>query len=121
MKRLPDSELEIMLIIWEAEGSVTSDYILERINRDWTKTTLLNLLSRLCGRGFLACSKEGRHNIYTPLVEKEIYLQSESCSFLERMYQNSLTKLVMSLYDGNSISKDDLSQLKEFIEEAEDD
>ena len=120
MKRLPDSELEIMLVIWEAETSVNSDYILERIHRDWTKTTLLNLLARLCGRGFLECRKVGRQNIYTPIVDKEKYLQAESRSFLKRVYHNSLTHLVSSLYDGNSISKEDLAELKTFIEETED-
>ena len=41
LKRLPDAELEVMMIIWEAEGTVTSDYIMERIDKDWAKTTLL--------------------------------------------------------------------------------
>ena len=121
MKRLPDSELEIMLIIWDSPESVTSDYILERIERDWTKTTLLNLLSRLCARGFLSCEKIGRHNVYTPLINKDEYLKEESCSFLKRVYKNSLTKLVASLYDGNSISKEDLNELRKFIEEKEND
>lgn len=121
MKKIPDSELEIMLVIWEAERSVTSDYILERVDRDWTKTTLLNLLSRLGARGFVSCEKEGRHNVYTPLVDRDEYLQSESRSFLERMYHNSLTKMVASLYSGQSVTKEDLKELKKFIEGAEND
>ncbi len=121
MKHIPDSELALMMIIWEADGAVSSEHIMQRIDKDWTKTTVLNLLSRLCSRGFLKCGKEGRCNIYTPLVDKEEYLQSESRSFLKRMYHNSLTKLVASLYDGKSVSKEDLAQLKEFIEEAEND
>lgn len=121
MKKLPESELEIMLIIWDSGKSVTSDYILERIDRDWTKPTLLNLLSRLCKRGVLDISKEGRYNIYTPLICKEEYLQAESRSFLKKLYHNSLTKLVVSLYDGKSVSKEDLAELKTFIEEAEND
>ena len=122
MKKLPESELEIMLIIWDAgEKAVTSDYILERIDRGWTKTTLLNLLSRLSARGFVSCEKEGRHNVYTPLVDRDKYLQEESRSFLKRMYRNSLTKMVASLYDGDSVTKADLEELKAFIEGAEDD
>lgn len=29
--KLPDSELEIMIIIWEADKNVTSDYIMQRL------------------------------------------------------------------------------------------
>ncbi|MBP3360030.1 MAG: BlaI/MecI/CopY family transcriptional regulator [Clostridia bacterium] len=119
IKRIPDSELEIMMIIWEAGQSVSADYIMDRIDKTWTKTTLLNFLTRLCSRGFLDCSKEGRRNLYTPIVDKEVYLQKESKSFLNRLYHNSLTGLVASLYDGKSVSKEDLAELKRYIEEAE--
>ena len=119
MKKLPDSELEIMMIIWDAKEKVTSDYIMDRINKDWLKTTVLNFLTRLCDRGFLKCHKEGRFNIYESQVDKEDYLQRESKSFLKKLHHNSLTSLIATLYDGNSISKDDLEELKKFIEEAE--
>lgn len=117
--KIPEAELEVMMIIWDAEKSVTSDFIMERIEKDWTKTTLLNLLSRLEKRGAVKVIKEGRHNIYSPLIKKEDYIAKESKSFLKRFYHNSLTGLVASLYDGEEISKSDLEELKKFIEEAE--
>lgn len=118
MRKLPESELEIMMIIWDANESVTSDYIMERLDKSWVKPTVLNFLSRLCERGFLTCEKEGRHNLYAPCVEKDAYLQSESRSFLERLHHNSLKSLLASLYDGKKVSKEDLDELRAFIEEA---
>jgi len=61
----------------------------------------------------------GRINIYEPLVKKEDYIKEESRSFLQKLHNNSLTSLVAALYDGKSISKEDLEKLKRFIEEAE--
>ncbi len=119
MKKLPQSELEIMLIIWDAQQGVTSDYIMERLDKTWVKPTVLNFLSRLCERGFLSYAKEGRYNVYVPCIEKEAYLQSESRSFLERLHQNSIGSLLASLYDGKKVSQKDLEALKRFIEEAE--
>ena len=118
MKKLPESELEIMLMIWEAGAPVTSDYIMDRLDKAWVKPTVLNFLSRLCERGFLKCEKEGRHNVYTPCVEKDVYLTSESRSFLEKLHQNSLKSLLVSLYDGKKVSKEELDELRAFIEEA---
>lgn len=118
IKKIPDSELEIMMIIWDAKKPVNSAYIMERLNKSWTTTTVLNFLSRLCKRGFLTYHKEGRFNIYESKVDKEDYLQKESKRFLKKIHQNSFTSLVTSLYDGNSISKEDLKELKKFIEEA---
>ena len=119
IKKLPDSELEIMMVIWNAEEKVTSDYIMANLDKTWQKTTVLNFLTRLCDRGFLKYHKEGRLNVYEPLVNKEEYLQKESKSFLQKLHNNSLKSLVTSLYDGKNISKEDLEELKKFIEEAE--
>ncbi|SHN85206.1 BlaI/MecI/CopY family transcriptional regulator [Desulfitobacterium chlororespirans] len=118
-QKLPDSELEIMMLIWDAEEKVTSDYLMQRLAKAWQKTTVLNFLNRLCERGFLTFHKEGRLNIYEPLVEKEDYLRNESRTFLRKMHRDSLASLVASLYDGRSVSKEDLAELKRFIEEAE--
>ena len=118
IKKLPESEAEIMMIIWDADRSVSSDYIMANTNKTWTKTTVLNFLTRLCKRGFLECEKSGRTNFYSAIISKDDYLQKESKSFLQKMYHNSLTKMVATLYDGKSITKKDLEELKKFIEEA---
>ena len=49
MKRLPDSELEIMLIIWDLDHPVTRFDIEERMDADrkLSPTTILSFLSRL--------------------------------------------------------------------------
>ncbi|NLP14504.1 MAG: BlaI/MecI/CopY family transcriptional regulator [Clostridium sp.] len=119
IKKLPDSELEIMMVIWDAQEKVTSEYIMANLDKTWQKTTVLNFLTRLCDRSFLKCRKEGRLNVYESLVNKEEYLQKESKSFLQKLHNNSLKSLVTSLYDGKNISKEDLEELKKFIEEAE--
>lgn len=119
IQKIPDSELEIMMVIWNADEKVTSDYIMERLDKTWLKTTVLNFLTRLCDRGFLKCHKEGRFNVYEALVEKDDYLQKESKSFLQKMHHNSLMSLVAALFDGDSVSKKDLEELKKYIEEAE--
>ncbi len=119
LSKIPDSELEIMMVIWDANMSVTSDYIMDRLNKTWAKPTLLNLLGRLCERGFLECTKDGRINVYTSKVEKDDYLELASRNFLEKLHHNSLTSLVASLYSSEGVTKDDLEELKKFIEEAE--
>lgn len=116
-KRLPEAEVEIMQAVWQLPSPVTADQVLEKVERDWGKTTLLNLMTRLCQRQVLSVKKEGRVNLYTPLVSREEYLKWESGSFLQRVCGGSVTKLVASLYDGNSITKDDLEELRRFLDE----
>lgn len=118
MKRLPDSELKLMMIIWDAGEPVASPYILEQLvgEKTWAKTTVLNFLSRLVDRGFLTTEKRGRFHYFSPLISKEDYLQMESRSFLQRVHKNSLKSLVASLYDGKGIDGQDLQELRQYVE-----
>ncbi len=119
MKRLPDSELEIMMIIWDLDKPVTRFEIEERMDaeRKLSPTTILSFLSRLQEKGFLDVQKSGKNNVYLALVDKESYLQAESRSILKRIYQNSAKNFIAALYDGNSLSEEELKELEEYISE----
>ena len=82
MKKLPDAELELMMIIWDAEGPVTRMEIEERMDegREVLPSTILSLLSRLEERGFVEREKRGKINYYSARVEKEPYLKETVCS-----------------------------------------
>ena len=117
IKKLPESELEVMLLIWEHGGDVTSDYLMERLKgkRTWVKVTVLNFLLRLISKGFLVSRKNGKCNLYTPIISKEEYLAVENKGFL-KIHNGSLPGLVASLYDTKDITREDLDDLRHFIE-----
>lgn len=118
LKKLPEAELEIMLVLWDADEEVNSDYLMAHLHKNWVKPTLLNLLTRLCDRGFVIRRKEGRFNLYKAAVKQEDYLEQETKGFLEKLHHGSLVSLVASLYDGKSITKNDLDELEKYIRRA---
>lgn len=120
IKRLPDSELEIMMIIWEANEPVTSAYISEKLKdkKKWKITSVLTFLARLAEKGFITSKREGKINIYSAVIDEQDYLENESKTFLAKLYGNSLTTFVTSLYESNAISDKDLTELQEFIDKA---
>lgn len=118
MKRLPDAEQELMMIIWELEEPVTRADIEAKLDRakEVVPSTILTLLSRLDKRGFLRTQKQGKVNVYYPLVKKEDYLSTESRNVLKNLFQNSLTNFAAAAYDGGTISKEELEELRRFID-----
>jgi BlaI family transcriptional regulator, penicillinase repressor len=120
IKRLPDSELEIMMIIWGANEPVTSAYVSENLKdkKEWKITSVLTFLARLVEKGFVTSTREGKVNIYSAVMGEQEYLESESKSFLVKLYGNSLTTFVSSLYKSNAINDDDLAELQKFIDKA---
>lgn len=121
-QRLPDSELDIMLILWNNNPPMSRVEIEEILNEKKTlsPTTILTLLSRLEKKGFVSVEKQGKTNLYTPLVAQGEYQEGESKNLLEKLYGNSLKKFVSSLYNGKKLNSEDIRELSEFIREMED-
>ena len=83
-------------------------------------TTILSLLTRLESKNFVEVTKQGKLNLYTPLVSQSDYQAHESQSVLEKLYGNSLKKFVTSLYQGKRISSEEIHELSDFLKELED-
>lgn len=123
MKRLPDAELEVMMAIWELDRKVTRVEIESTLKRggELSPTTILSMLSRLEKKGFVSVEKEGKQNVYEALVSQDEYLQAESRTVLEKMYNNSVTNFMMALYSGKKPSKKQLDELQELIDNFKED
>ncbi|SFR69778.1 BlaI/MecI/CopY family transcriptional regulator [Anaeromicropila populeti] len=119
-ERLPDSELLVMKIIWEAETPVGTGKVVELVSeqKDWTRSTIQVLLTRLEERGFIGIEKRGRFKYYIPLIEEEEYLAKETKTFLEQFYSNSYKKLIASLVQDQAISKEDMDDIIQIITDA---
>ena len=104
-QRLPESELDIMLALWNGTPPMTRAEIEKLVNvkKQLAPTTILSLLTRLENKNFVFVEKQGKMNLYTPLVSQEDYQANESKSVLEKLYGNSLKKFVTSLYQGKKI------------------
>ena len=98
-QRLPKSELDIMRVLWNNTPPMTRPEIEKVINmkKKLASTTILSLLTRLENKNFVEVTKQGKMNLYTPLVSQSDYQAHESQSVLEKLYGNSLKKFVTSL------------------------
>lgn len=120
-QRLPDSELDIMLALWQGDSYMSRLEIEKIVNekKSLAPTTILSLLTRLENKGFVAVKKQGKMNLYKPLVSREEYQQNESRSVLEKLYGNSLKNFVAALYKGKKMSQSQISELNDYIKELE--
>ena len=117
-KRLPDAELAVMQAIWAQEGEVGRGDIEGALaSHDWSANTLNTYLTRLCDKGFLSSRREGRNNLYTPLVSKERYREAESRSVLKRLYGGSLGSFVAALNAEQPLEQREIDELRQFLDD----
>ena len=120
IRRLPESELDIMLAVWNGgEDGITAPELGEALERPLTASALHSYLKRLEEKGFLRCEKEGRVNTYVPLIGEEEYRRQAGGAVLEKLYDGSLRTFAASLWDGGKLSKDDVNELREYLDELE--
>ena len=117
-QKLSDTEMEIMEIIWKFGCPVKSNVLLDIASKekrkDWKSQTVATFLSRLVDKGVLSVKREGRLNIYTPLLSLEEYKKKEAQSVLDKMYEGSVKNFLVTLYD-EKIPSDELNELKKWF------
>ena len=118
-RNLPDSELDIMLVVWRSGQSVSAPHILEALERPLTASALHSYLKRLEEKGFLRCEKEGRMNTYTPLITEEEYRRQAGGTVLEKLYEGSLNTFAAALWDGGRLTAQQISELRAYLDELE--
>lgn len=117
-KKLSDAELDVMLAVWQNRPPVLRSDLEEQLkSHNWVDTTVLTLLSKLVEKGYLSLERQGRRNLYTPLVSERDYRRWANRSFLGKMYQSSLRRMVASLVESSDLTDRDLQELEEFITE----
>ena len=94
IRRLPDSELAVMQAVWQCTPPVSRTDLEEMLLPQYpmAQTTLLTLLTRLAEKGFLAVEKQGRSNVYMPLISRDAYLADQSRRFVDQLCGGSISE-----------------------------
>lgn len=118
MQKMAKAEKEVMKILWTEGKSLTAKELLTRLsNKDWKITTVLTFLARLVEKGFLVVEKDGRTNVYTPVMTEQEYIKECSKGFLDTFYNGSIKNFCAAFYEEGELSQDDMAELLAFLKE----
>lgn len=116
---ISESEWRVMKIVW-SNSPRTLPEILDRLKEtDWSKTTIQTYLARLVKKGALSTKRQGKGYLYYPAVSESDCQLAESRDFLRRVYDGSLSKMVMGFVENGNLSNEELSELKNLITQQE--
>lgn len=117
--KISDAEWEVMKICWLKSAPCTANEIVKALERstDWKPNTIKTLIGRSVKKGVLAFKEEGRSYIYNPLVAEEECIKAESKSFLTRVFGGALKPMLVTFFQEEKLSQDDIEELKQLLEE----
>ena len=117
--RITDAELDVMETLWGADEPLTAAEIAERVDqsRDWTLATVKTMLSRLAAKGAISYRVEGRRFLYSPAIERQSYVGSESRRFVDKLFGGRLSPLVARLAEEDALDEEDIAAIEALLKE----
>ena len=117
---LAPAEWNIMECLWE-RAPQTGRELTERLEKSvgWSRSTTLTLLRRMVAKGAVNCDTEGVKNTYSPAVRREDAARAETETFLDRVYQGSLSMMVSAMTQKKAVSKEELDELYALLRQME--
>ena len=116
--KLFDAELSLMKVLWE-EGEATakrlSDIMKETVG--WKKTTTYTMIKRCADKG--AIERIAPNYLCRPLITIEDVREYETSELINKMYNGTANRLVASLLGGKRLSKDEIAELKQIVQNLE--
>lgn len=117
-KNLQPGELKIMNLVWEKAPIRASEIAnILAAETGWSKNTIYTLITRIIEKGFIRRTDPGF--VCAPAVSREEIQRRENRSLLNSLYHGSAKLLFARLLDDEDISRDELSELREMLEQME--
>ncbi len=114
---ISESEYEIMKALWGSASPLTVSGVLHALpEKKWKSNTVATLLNRLVEKGAVQFERQGKVHYYYPVLNQEAYNMQETRSFLSKLYDGSVKKLVAALYENQALSDDEVEDLKSMFD-----
>jgi len=115
--RLSETEMEVMLEIWQMDPPITVSRLLKIFNerREWKISTMSTILDRLIEKGYLTKKIEGKANIYMPTLTDNEYKSYETRMFIEKVHHGSLKSFVAALAGYEKMDKEDVDKMRSWF------
>lgn len=115
-----EKELEILQILWSTGPASVKD-VHEHLGGESVNgyTTILKLLQIMHEKGLVTRQKQGKLHLYKAEASQDDTRKFMVDKMISTVFQGSAMKLVMSALGNHKSSKEELLQIREYLEKLE--
>ena len=119
--RPTDAELEILNVLWQRGASTVRDVhqAITRTRPAMGYTTVLKLMQIMAEKNLVRRDESQRAHVYEAQLAREQTQQQLLGELIERAFEGSATKLVMQALSAKQASAEELSTIREMLDEFE--
>src|SRR5436309_2183041 len=114
---ISEAEWKVMKPLWRKAPQPAYDLAQELARAEkWQPRTVKTLLNRLVKKRVLGFQKYKNLYLYSPRVTEEECVKAESETFLQRMFDGSLSTMLVHFAKHKKLSAAEIKELKRLIE-----
>lgn len=116
--RISQAEWEVMKAVWKQSTS-TAQEVIDSLSpaAGWTPATIKTLLNRLVRKGALRFEKQGKAYLYSAVFSEKQCQAAEAESFLERIFDGSLSPMIAHFAQSRRLTQKDLAELEQLLKQ----
>lgn len=117
---ISEAEWAVMEVLWEKSPQTASAVATAlHPSTGWAPNTVRTLITRLVEKGALGITDPtAQPRGYQPAIQRELCIQSESQSFLDRIFCGASKQLLVHFASSANLSKEDVRELKELLDQS---
>jgi BlaI family penicillinase repressor len=122
-REITDTELEVLRQLWR-RGEATIRELTDSLYPDGGHAhyaTVQSLLDRLHGKGFVSRTKQGRVNLYRAAVSRAELAGRRLRATADALFDGAMAPLLTHLVNQGDLEPEDLSALRELIDQLDGD
>jgi len=117
---ISESEWTVMEVLWERSPQ-TASAVAKTLHKStgWAENTVRTLLTRLLEKGALEIAdSDVQPKHYVPAVKRELCVQAESASFLDRIFQGAAKPLLVHFARNANLTAEEARELKKLLDHS---
>ncbi|MBX9656460.1 BlaI/MecI/CopY family transcriptional regulator [bacterium] len=117
---LPDSELEVLRVLWKKERATAREVWAELQDQgsEWTYATVNTLLQRLEAKGLAASDKSRMTYVYWPEISRSQVVKRRVKQLVDKLYDGRGSSLVMHLLKSQRLSGDEVTEIRQLLDDS---
>ncbi len=116
---LSKAELQLMQYLWRREKAFVNDLVTDYPDPKPAYNTVSTIVRILEKKGFVSHKSYGKTHEYYPKVVQEEYLNGYMNNVLNTFFSNSVSNMVSFFTKKESVSKDELEELKRILNDLD--
>lgn len=116
--KISPAEWEVLNVVWD-RAPITAPEVYQSLanEQDWHQKTVNTFLTRLVEKGILHARREGKANVYSPLLTREECVREESATFLQRVFRGALAPMMLHFVENAELSDTDIAELQKALKQ----